>query len=48
MLPSPGTAAPAPAVVDLHDHDWTLRLVDFVDGMAVEELECGCGAVWFR
>ena len=50
MLPPPGTTAPAVATVDphVHDHDWTLRVVEFVDGQAVAELECGCGAVTFR
>ena len=50
---APASPASTGAVLDPgprlgHDHDWTLRVVDFVDGLAVEELECGCGAVTFR
>lgn len=39
---------PPDAGVD-HEHAWSSRAVEYVEGGPVEELECDlCGDVWFR
>ncbi len=38
----------APVVED-HEHAWTLRSVDFTDGVEVREFACdSCESLWFN
>jgi len=36
-------------VVEDHEHTWTLRSVDFTDGVEVREFACdSCESLWFN